>query len=173
MSRDANPAEAVNETSVAERVRVPLSLPVARLSVPEIPGYHLHWFRGTPQRMQRALQGGYEMVKDAEVILNSRILGSDTAESGNTSLGTLVSIPAGDDVSPDGQPVQMILMKIKEEWWLEDQKALVAPGSRIENVRKALLGGLAGADKDAPGDTAQRYVDRAKTKVPEFLKRKG
>ena len=28
--------------------------------LPEIPGYHLHWMRGTPSRISQALRAGYE-----------------------------------------------------------------------------------------------------------------
>ena len=168
----AIPSEAVGAPTT-ERSRIPFSTPVARLAVPEIPGYHLHWFMGTAQRIQRAVDGGYEFVEKAEVKLNNRVLGSDTAQDGNTDMGSRVSIIAGSETGPDGQAVRLILMKIKQEWWEEDQKALVSDGSRVENVRKSLLGGLAGAEREDRTDTAQRYVDKSRTKIPDFLKRKA
>lgn len=172
MERPANPAEAINEIPVGDRKRLPMSLPVARLSVPEIPGYHQHWFVGSTARMQRALQGGYEFVRPEEVALNNRVLGSDTAQDGNTDLGTRVSIVSGDDVGKDGQVVRLYLMKIKEEWWQEDQRALVADDSRLGGIRRALAGGLLGADKESGADKALRYVDQKRTKLPDFLTKK-
>ena len=170
--RQASPADATNMPSATEKTRIPMSVPVAHLAVQEIPGYHLHWFNGTPQRIQRALQGGYEFVDPSEAMLNNRVLGSDTVQDGNTDLGTRVSIVAGDDIGQDGQPVRLYLMKIKEEWWQADQKALVSEGSRLDGVRKGLLGGLIGAEKQSAEDRAQTYVDTARTKIPDFLKRR-
>ena len=171
--RLANPADASNMPSATERTRVPMSVPVAHLAVQEIPGYHLHWFNGTPQRIQRALQGGYEFVEQGEVQVNNRTLGSDAATDGNTDLGSRVSIVAGTDIGLDGQPVRLYLMKIKEEWWQADQKALVGDGSRLDGVRKSLLGGMIGSEKQSVEDRAQTYLDPSRTKIPEFLKRKA
>ena len=172
-SQQANPADATNTATVSERTRVPFSVPVARLAVPEIPGFHLHWFLGTPQRIQRAQQGGYEFVLDEEVQLNNRGLGGGSLEDGNTDMGSRVTQVAGDEIGHDGQPVRLVLMKIKEEWWLEDQKALVSEGSRLDNIRKSLLGGLIGSEKQSAEDKAQTYVDQSRTKIPDFLKRKA
>lgn len=171
--REANPADATNLPTVTERTRIPFSTPVARLAVQEIPGYHLHWFNGTPERIQRALQGGYEFVEEHEVHMNSRSLGSDTAESGNTDMGSRVSVVSGEGADASGQPARMYLMKIKEEWWQADQAALTAEGSRIDNVRKALIGGTVGADKQSAEDRSLTYLDPKRTKIPDFLKRRA
>jgi hypothetical protein len=171
-TRQANPADESNQPSVAERTRIPMSVPVAKLAVPEIPGYHLHWFNGTPERLMRAQTGGYEFVDMLEVQLNQRTLGSDTAQDGNTDMGTRVSVVAGDELDRQNQPMRLYLMKIKEEWWLEDQRALEAEGSRLDNVRKSLLGGMIGAEKESGEDRSLRYVDKSRTKIPDFLKRK-
>ena len=56
-----NPASK-KDSVTRERKRIPMSVPVQRLEVAEIPGYHLHWFLSTPERLQRALDGGYEFV---------------------------------------------------------------------------------------------------------------
>ena len=59
-----NPANAP-QTRVTEATRIPMSLPELKLAVVDIPGYHLHWFRGA--RVPRALQAGYEYVDSSEV----------------------------------------------------------------------------------------------------------
>lgn len=171
--RQANPADETNIPGVAERVRRPFTVPTGNLSVPEIPGYVLYWFRGDLQRISRALEAGYEYVDQGEVHLNNRSLGSDSARSDNTDMGTRVSRIAGGDMAYDGQPARLYLMKIKEELWKQDQAALTAPGSRLEGVRKSLAGGLLGADNVSGADKAQVYVDSKRTKLPEFLKRKS
>lgn len=164
MAKELNPATA--QAPDAERKRIPMSVPVQRLEAPDIPGYHLHWFTGSPERLQRALDGGYEFVDERETKINSVSLGSESTRSGNTDMGSRVSVVSGQEVGKDGQPTRLILMKIKQEWWEEDQKLVEA---RNEQVAAALRGGLLGAEKDAPGDTGLRYVDKLRTKIPDLF----
>jgi len=171
--RAANPADADNMPRVDERTRRPFTHPVGSLSVPEIPGYHLHWFRGDAQRIQRAFEAGYEFVDPNEVHVNEKRLGADTAEDGNTDMGTRISVSAGGDMGQDGQPVRLYLMKTRQEWWEKDQAALTAPGSRLEGVRQSLASGMLGAEKQSSEDKAQVYVDPKRTKLPDFLRKKA
>jgi hypothetical protein len=153
---------ATSSTAVRERKRVPMSVPVQRLETAELPGYHLHWFLSTPERLQRALDGGYEFVDEREMKINNVSLGGDSAVSGNTDMGSRVSIVSG-------QPTRLILMKIKQEWWDEDQAQLEA---RNTKVRDALMGGMLGAEKDSGSDAQHRYVDKSRTQIPDFFKNK-
>tara|TARA_R110000868_G_scaffold13014_1_gene61242 strand:- start:4972 stop:5427 length:456 start_codon:yes stop_codon:yes gene_type:complete len=146
-----------------------MSVPVQKLEVPEIPGYHLHWFLGSPDRLERAAAGGYEFVDEREVKINNVSLGGDSAISGNTDMGSRVSIVSGQEIGKDGQAVRLTLMKLKMEWWEEDQKLLEA---RNTQVRDALVGGMVGADNDSAQDKRQRYVDSTRTEIPDFFKRK-
>lgn len=158
-----NPATSVK---AAERKRIPMSVPVQKLEAPDIPGYHLHWFNGTPERLQRAQEGGYEFVYDRDMKINAVGLGSDSTASGNTDMGSQVSIVAGSELGRDGQPIRLILMKIKQEWYDEDQKH---QENRNEQVVAALKGGMMGAEKDASGDSRFRYVDKARTAIPDMF----
>ena len=160
-----NPATK-SERSAAERKRIPMSVPVQKLEAPEIPGYHLHWFRGEPDRLQRAVDAGYEFVEDREMKINAVGLGSDSTRSGNTDMGSRVSVVNAGDLGPDGQPSRMILMKIKQEYHEEDQKLVE---ERNELVAATLRGGLMGSEKDASGDTRQRYVDKSRTNLPNMF----
>lgn len=155
--------------SAAERKRIPMSTPVQKLEVPEIPGYHLHWFRGDAERIERAIAGGYEFVDSNEVHVNNVSLGGDSAQSGNTDLGSRVSIVSGQEVGKDGQAQRLVLMKIRQEWWEEDQAAIEA---RNTQVRDSLVSGAIGSEKDAQGDSQHRYVDKTRTAIPDFFKRK-
>ena len=157
---------ASREASNAERKRIPMSVPVQKLEAPDIPGYHLHWFIGTADRIQRALDGGYEFVDERETQVNNVGLGGDSTASGNTDMGSRVSVVAGTELGRDGQPIRLILMKIKQEWYEEDQKLVV---DRNEKVATALRGGLLGTENDAPGDSVHRYVDRSRTKIPDLF----
>ncbi len=152
--------------AAAERKRIPMSVPVQKLEAPDIPGYHLHWFLGTPDRLQRAFDGGYEFVDERETRINNVSLGGDSTQSGNTDMGSRVSVVSGQEVGKDGQPTRLVLMKIKQEWWDEDQKLVEA---RNEQVAAALRGGTMGAQQDAPGDSRFRYVDKARTVIPDLF----
>ena len=163
-----NPASK-QEKSAAERKRIPMSVPVQRLEAPDIPGYHLHWFTGTPERLQRALDGGYEFVNDREIKTNSVSLGGDSTISGNTDMGSRVSVVSGQEVGKDGQPTRLVLMKIKQEWYEEDQKLV---DERNQRVVDALTGGLLGAEQGRPQDAQYRYVDKSRTSIPDLFKRK-
>ncbi len=158
---------ATRGTPEAERKRIPMSVPVRNLEVPDIPGYHLHWFVNTPARIDRALAGGYEFVDSKEMRLTQAGLGTNTTHSGNTDMGSHVSVVSG--TNEEGQTERLILMKIKQEWYEEDQKELE---KRNDSVAEALAGGLMGADKDAAGDTNHRYVDKARTRLPAMFTKK-
>lgn len=158
-----NPANPVQK-SKEERKRIPMSVPVQRLEAPDIPGYHLHWFLGTKERMARALDGGYEFVDNTELSINNVGLGGDSTLSGNTDMGSRVSVVSGEEVGKDGQPTRLVLMKIKQEWYEEDQKLVEA---RSEQTAAALRGGLLGSEQDR--DVRHRYVDKARTAIPDFF----
>ncbi len=158
-----NPA---TRTGGAERKRIPMSVPVQRLSVPDIPGYHLHWFVGTPERLGRAQDGGYEFVEEQDTAIADAGLGGTSTRTGNTDLGSRVSVIAGSEIGRDGQPVRLVLMKIKQEWYEEDQQLVE---ERNDKVVATLLGGM--QDGGAGGDTSNRYVDAKRTKIPDFFKR--
>jgi hypothetical protein len=89
-----------------------------KLSVAKnIPGYHLHIFNDAPGRIQQALNDGYEFVQPEEV-------GGvgDNVVSRNTDIGDKVRFLVGTDAS--GEPLYAYLMKIKQEWYEEDQVEL-------------------------------------------------
>ncbi len=163
-----NPASAAGKDS-AERKRIPMSVPVQKLEAPEIPGYHLHWFMANPERLQRAIDGGYEFVDEKEMQINSVGLGGDTTRSGNTDMGSRVSVVSGQELGKDGQPTRLVLMKIRQEWYEEDQKLV---DDRNAKVAEALSGGAIGAEKEKAGDSVHRYVDRSRTAIPDLFKPK-
>jgi len=167
--KSINPASTADGKSSSERKRIPMSVPVQRLETADIPGYHLHWFTSSPERLQRALDGGYEFVDEREMKINNVSLGGDSAVSGNADMGSRVSVVSGQEIGKDGQPTRLILMKIRQEWWDEDQKQVEA---RNTKVRDSLLGGMIGAEHDQRGDAQHRYVDKTRTQIPEFFKPK-
>jgi hypothetical protein len=116
------PSPANNPEDVGtERVhRIPMSIATRVLEVDPIDGFHLHWFRES--KVPRAKQAGYELVRPDEVQIGSRAIGSDATQGGNTDLGSAVSVVGGEVAN--GTVERLVLMKIREEWWLEDKAAL-------------------------------------------------
>lgn len=157
----ANPAGA----SLSEKRRIPMSVPVQRLQVDEIPGYHLHWMRNTPDRLAQAARAGYEFVGENEIYVNATGVGSSTEQGGNDDMGTRVSRISGDGIGNDGQPEMLILMKIREEWYQESVKILE---ERNDSIAAALRGGDLGMD-GSHGDPSNRYIDKARTKIPDLF----
>ena len=82
-----------------------------------VPGYHLHIFNDTPGRITAAQENGYEFVHPSEVGGTM-----ENVTSRNTDLGDKVRFLVG--AGEKGEPMYAYLMKIKEEWWLEDQAEL-------------------------------------------------
>lgn len=79
-----------------------------------IPGYHLHWLNDTATRIQNAVDNGYEFVTPEEVGGTS----VNVVER-NSDLGSRVRQYVG--VSESGDAIYAYLMKIKQEWYDEDQ----------------------------------------------------
>lgn len=159
MATETNPANAPGADTAA-RKRVPMSIPTRRLEVPELPGYHLHWF--LDRNVPRALQGGYEMVSVDELPVNQKGVGTDSQISGSSDLGSHIRIVDG--VATDGKVQYLNLMKIREEWFREDQRAL-------EERNASVLGAIfrdeqiLGAEKEKAEDRKQFYVDRERTNL--------
>ena len=80
--------------------RKPFGSAALKLDYPVRAGFHRHIFNDIPGRIQRALEAGYEHVKDNEGKPVVRVVG--TAEGGG--------------------PLHGFLMEIPEEWYLEDMK---------------------------------------------------
>lgn len=161
-----NPANEQRSRSAVERTRVPMSLPIQKLQVPEIPGWHLHWIMGTPSRLAQAQRAGYEFVEDTEVDLNRYGVADSPTSSGNTDMGSHVSVLAGSDTA-DGQAARLYLMKLREELWLQDQATLEA---RNEQTAVALRGPL--GLQDPSGDNSHRYVPKDANRNILFPKRR-
>ena len=100
---------------------------VGKLAVDfNIPGYHGYIFNDTPGRIQNALNSGYEFVTPDEV----GGIGENVV-SRNTDIGDKVRFLVGVD---NGQPLYGYLMKIKQEWWDNNQKALQRRNNMIDEA---------------------------------------
>ena len=95
------------------RTRTPFGVGRLRLGVTKIPGYHLHWIADYAGRLENALDNGYEFVKRAEVKVSNRdIPGQDDDRLSVIDRST----------HETGKPLTLHLMKIKEEWYRENQE---------------------------------------------------
>jgi hypothetical protein len=166
MSKQQNPA---NETEqfVIPADFIPMSMPRERLSVPERPGWHRHWFRGSPDRLARAQEAYYQFVDPATVYTANTDVAGDGAQAGNTDMGSRYSVVAGDDLDNSGQPSRLYLMECRQELFDESQRILA---ERNESIATALRGGTIGVGQgdtgETPYDASQRYVSG---KVPDLF----
>ena len=149
MAETVNPAN----SRVTEDNRIPMSLPQLMLQVPEIEGYVMHWFADRPGRISRALAAGYEFVQPDEVKINNFGLAADLMESGNTDLGTRVSVHGGR--GENGGSERLYLMKVRQEWYDKD---MTLREEASDKVVQALRQGLTGAEREKLGDAAKRYA---------------
>ena len=147
-----NPANE-RQLRVTDETRVPMGLPALMLGVPEIPGYVMHWFADRPGRINRAMNAGYEFVSQEEVQLANFNLASTLEESGNTDMGTRVSVHGG--VGEQGKAERLYLMKIKKEWYDKD---MALREQAADKVVQALRSGTTGADRESMANAAQRYA---------------
>jgi hypothetical protein len=139
-----------------------MSVPLRKLEVPDLEGYHLHWIRGSD--IPRAIAAWYEFVDYDEVPVNQRNPGVDTEVSGNTDLGSRVSIAAG--TGADSRPERLYLMKLQMQYWLEDRR-------KVDERNAGVMGSIFRGEKiinDSPtgqrrGDNSMDYVDMERTKA--------
>lgn len=112
-----NPSLDSQAKDLPRRKRIPMSVPQQRLQVPEIPGYHLHWFKES--NVPRALAAYYEPVGIDEVPVHQRGVATHNAISGSQDLGTGVKIISG--VTEFNHAEYLVLMKLRQEYWDEDR----------------------------------------------------
>lgn len=163
-----NPANAA-KTAVRERGRVSLATPMQKLEVPDIPGFVLQWFSDRPGRISRSQAGGYEFVGPDEVQINNFGLAADVLKDGNTDLGSRISVYGG--ANEDGSNGRLYLMKIRREWWEEDEKVRA---DRNEAVAASIRGGKSSSPNphEEAGDAALKYGGAQEESRPRVVKSK-
>lgn len=159
-----NPANIKKKFNLPENFQ-PMSAGIPKLDVPEREGYVRRWFRSDPGRIARAVRAGYTFVDSNDVTLNNFDLGGDAKTSGNTDMGTRVSVISGDEADSTGQPARLYLLECPEEIY-EYSRGLIE--DRNESIAEALRGGKIGANHDDENDSdvETRYV---KGKVPDLF----
>lgn len=137
------------ETAERKPRRTPLGVARRKLSLDaQIAGHRCRWINDEGDRVLQALNGGYEHVtKDELKELGVLIGDSDVVK--NEDLGSLVSKVVG--TNDNGQPKRAYLMKIRNEFYKEDQMAKQA---ELDEVDRALREG--GQFRKDIGDSAYR-----------------
>ena len=118
----------IRDIETGRRKRIAMSTAQRKMEVDAIDGYYLYWFAET--NIPAAMQAGYEFVDQSEVHLVQTGLAQDKSVSGNTDLGTRVSM-IGSLAGPTGGPERAYLMKIRQEWRDEDRASVDALNARI------------------------------------------
>ena len=81
----------------------------------QLPGFHLHIMNDTAGRIELAQENGYDFVSPEEV---GGVANSVVSRNGDIT-GSKVRFLVG--ATEDGQPLYAYLMKIRQEWYDEDQ----------------------------------------------------
>ncbi len=156
LTEGSNPANEVDTGSLPKGFQ-PMSAGVRKLEVPDRTGFHRRWIRSDAGRIAKAQRAGYRFVKSDEVELSNFDLGGDAKNSGNTDLGTNVSVISGDGADHTGQPGRLYLMECPLEYY-EASRSIIE--DRNESVAEALRGGNlgAGANGESMSDVSRRYT---------------
>jgi hypothetical protein len=113
------------EIAALRATRQPINGRAIRLQVHgSIPGYHLYIAKDEGARIAMMQQAGYSFVQRGEVDVNRG------ASSYNTDAGGNVRFILG---SNGAEPLYGYLMKLPEQFWLEDQAALEATNAEIDD----------------------------------------
>jgi len=121
-----------SEQKEDRKKRVPFGAHRTKLQVTdEIKGYVMRWFNDQNGRIQQALDGGYEYVNKKEVPKLG--IGDGQLHQENSDLNSRVS-----KVVSRGEPIiRAYLMKIKKEWYDEDQVAKEQVNAQVDEALRA------------------------------------
>lgn len=163
----ANPAADMTEFGVTRENRQSLGSPRANLHVPEMPGWHLHWFRGMA-RAEQAKAAGFVFVKKGEVPVPNHGIGADQEIEEGEDLGSIVTKLAKGEDMEGGQATRMYLMKMPQAWRDDDLKAREKRSDMlIDQLRR-------GEAADKEGNAARRDQHRrVMTESRNFLNKRS
>jgi hypothetical protein len=114
------------------RERVPFSANRRRLALhKELDGFVTRWFNDQDDRLQRAEDAGYQYVHRKEI----GQVGDKDISNGNTDVNSRVSRVVGRNVN--GQPIRAYLMKIRKDWYEQDQAKKEEVNKRVDDAIRA------------------------------------
>lgn len=167
-----NPA---NARAVSADNRVPMSLPLQKLEMPKIPGYHTHWMRADESRIRQAMRAGYTFVEQADldeigVAARNFDVAGDATANGNSDLGSRITVLSGNETDATGRPVRLVLMKMPQEWRDADMKAQAESADRTVAALRSDQGVSQEEAAKRQHDMSNRY--RGESNRNLFSKRK-
>lgn len=125
--------------SRTHRERVPFSANRKRLQVDrKFDGCVIRWFNDQDDRVQRALDAGYEFVDRDDV----KQVGDKDVTNGNTDMNSKVSRVVGR--TAENKPIRAYLMKIRKDWYDQDQSLKQEKNALVDEAIRA--GKAGGAD---------------------------
>ena len=128
-------------TEDMDREYVSLDTPWARLSHPDLPGFHCHWVNDTPGRVDRFKRAGYQIVTREEVpFFGDRSNDPSQREGIDNQVRTVV------DKYDNGEAIWGILMKIPLKIYNSQQRA-----RELRELEKLSAASRQGQEKDRPG----------------------
>ena len=133
-----------------KRERTPFSASRKRLAVRFLDKdfekkYFARWFNDQDGRVERAEEAGYEFVQTTELAAQRKgvaQVGESDVTSGNTDIGSKVSRVVGR--TNENAPIRAFLMKLRREWYDEDQKLKEQQNRLVDDAIRA--GKAGGAD---------------------------
>jgi hypothetical protein len=94
----------------------------------QIPGFHLHILNDHRTRIKDALDNGYEFVTPEEIEGVTENVVSRNGDLGDSRIRFLVG------TDERGQPMYAYLMKLRQEWYEEDQAVLQERNDKIDSA---------------------------------------
>lgn len=160
-TRSAKPTDRIERTRGR---RTSINAPQQRLAVLNtIPGYHLCWTNDEDNRIEFALDAGYEFVNKAEVGM-ARSAPVPT----NNDVGDRVRQWVG--TKRDNSPLYAYLMKIPEDWHRED---LAIPHDKAQETLRAIhKGRVAPGANGESGSVENVYVPQGGIEMKESIVRR-
>lgn len=141
--------------------RIAMNTPERRLETHPIEGYHQHWFLSS--NIPKAIQAWYEFVTPEEARVNDRSIGGRAPGVSSEDLGggaAQVSQIGG--VGQDGRPEYLVLMKIRNELYFEDQRKIAERNlSIIKQIFHKRAPLRATELNESDGDYDMRYTREA------------
>jgi hypothetical protein len=128
---------------------------VGRPKKPEIKGYKLRWVNDVDGRPDEAIEGGYEFVLSDEV---PRKIGQGNLHQDNSDINGRVSRVVSRGKTA---PIRAFLMKIRKDWYTEDQRAKEEVNQQVdEALRQGTPGGNVVENQSGGNVVENQYVPK-------------
>lgn len=144
------PEEKEEPKSEKRRKRIPIGVPRRKMSWDnQDPNYEYRWVKGSHNRLKEFEDGGYEYVHGSA----SDAGDSDVINETGGNLGSKVSKFVG--TNEDGTPRKDFLMRVKKEWYIEDQ---VEKRKYIDELESQIMKGV---DSQGSPGVGGRYIPKS------------